>query len=195
GGLWDWDRFDADGGDSLQGWWPYRRSFTRTDGPPNDVARPWLCNEMGNVGNYATNSPGSRIGYVNPNPARGNGKTNFGVLGYWHVDPGNTVAQDYTPGTGNQIPGTNAKLPGWAPLDLSFLYQTNMSTQTNQTAASRRGWFQFDPKKVGSVVTPGNAGMGGAPNFISNTGIGQPADSFMVYLGVPVDLGAVNLAD
>src|SRR6266850_2696115 len=261
-GLWDWDRFNADESDSLQGWWPYRRSFTRVDGPPNDIARPWLCNEMGNVGNYTTNSPGSRNGGAY-------GKKNFGVLGYWHVDPGNSVAQDYTPGTGNQIPGTNAQLPAWAPLDgtgsawcgmrahgdrialdantgnpfsvtvlelngeqggslsqgtakgypgypgqmdqflytdvevsspaatldLSFLYQTSMSTSTNQTASSRRGWFQFDPKVVGAVVTPGNAGMGGAPNFISNTGIGQPADSFMVYLGVPVDIGAVNLAN
>src|SRR6266487_2593428 len=36
-GLWTWDRFNANESDSLQGWWPYRRAFTRADGPPNDV--------------------------------------------------------------------------------------------------------------------------------------------------------------
>src|SRR6266850_1812393 len=106
-GFWDWDRFNADESDSLQGWWPMRRAYSKIDGPSNDVQRPWLCAEMGNQGCYATNSPGSRNG----GPY---GKKNFGVLGYWHIDPGNTVA--IVPGT-NAIAGTNPISPAWAPLD------------------------------------------------------------------------------
>jgi len=249
-GLWDWDRFNADESDSLQGWWPMRRFFNRTDGPTNDVARPWLCAEIGNGGNYSSNSPDSRNG-------GSFGKQNFGVLSYWHVDPGPAITSTI-PGTNPAAPavpagvawcglrshgdlsvvdpimgnaynmsvlefvgenggslsqGTSKGFPGYpgqmdqllytdvdvssdaATLDLSFLYETSMSTTANTAATGRRGWFQFDPKIVGNVVTPGGVGMGGAPNFISNTGIGEPADSFMVYIGVPVDNGAVNLSD
>ncbi len=107
--------------------------------------------------------------------------------------------------------GTNKKLPGYpgqmdqmlyrdlvidaptATLDLSFLYRTAMSTATTTSAITRTGWFQFDPTIVGPVAVAGpNAGV---PNYISNTGIGQPADSFMVYLGVPVDIDDLYLAD
>jgi len=109
--------------------------------------------------------------------------------------------------------GTNKKFPGYpsqmdqllyadvqiasgATLDLSFLYQTAMSLGATSTAATRTGWFQFDPSVVGPVAVAGpNLG---APNYISNTGIAapntQPADSFMVYIGVPVDINSTSLA-
>ena len=80
-----------------------------------------------------------------------------------------------------------------ASLNLTFLYQTAMSTSATSTVSTRAGWFQFDPTVVGPVAVAGpNAGI---PNFISNTGVGQPADSFMVYLGVPVDIDNLYLAD
>ena len=107
--------------------------------------------------------------------------------------------------------GTNKKFPGYpsqmdqmlyrdvemtsssATLTLSFLYRTAMSTTASSTSSTRAGWFQFDPTVVGPVAVAGpNAGVA---NYVANTGIGQPADSFMVYIGVPVDIDAVYLAD
>jgi len=80
-----------------------------------------------------------------------------------------------------------------ASLDLTFLYQTAMSTSATSTASTRTGWFQFDPTVVGPVAVAGpNAGIA---NYVPNTAIGQPADSFMVYLGVPVDIDDLYLAD
>jgi hypothetical protein len=113
-------------------------------------------------------------------------------------------------GTGSGV-GTNKHFPGYpgqmdqmlyrdvevtqanATLDLSFLYRTVMSTGTTTTASIRTGWFQFDPTVVGPVAAPGpNAGL---PNYVANTGIGQPADSFMVYVGMPVNVDDLYLAD
>src|SRR5262249_20028914 len=37
--------------------------------------------------------------------------------------------------------------------------------------------------------------IGNVSNFVQNTGTGSPADSFIVYLGVPVDLDNVTTAD
>lgn len=68
-----------------------------------------------------------------------------------------------------------------ATLDLSFSYRTAMSTLTNTSAATRTGWFVYDPTIVGAVAVAGP--MSGAPNYIANTGTGSPADSFLVYLG------------
>jgi len=80
-----------------------------------------------------------------------------------------------------------------ATLNLGFLYQTAMSTAATSSAATRTGWFQFDPTTIGTtpVVGPNN----GIANYIPNTAVGQPADSFMVYLAVPVDVQNVFLAD
>jgi hypothetical protein len=66
--------------------------------------------------------------------------------------------------------------PG-ANLTLSFKYQTRMSTAYGTSLATRTGWFDKDPL----AVTTGN--------FISSSAAGTsaPIDSFMVYLGVPVD--------
>jgi len=63
------------------------------------------------------------------------------------------------------------------PLDVSFTYRTLMSTDKDLTSTTRTGWFDGDPLKVA------------AGNFISSNdaGTNAPVDSFMVYLGVPVD--------
>ena len=247
-GFWDWDHFQPDESDSLQGWWPMRRAYSITGGLTLlDTDRPWWAVDMGNQGNYVLNSA--------------NGRTR-GVLSYWHVDGGSTASQILLPGTNSPQPawaplhgygsawcglrghgdmtyvdpvtgnpynatvmefngengggpgsgiGTGKIFPGYpsqmdqmlyrdvemtspsASLDLSFLYQTTMSTSATSVASTRTGWFQFDPTVVGPVAVAGpNAGIA---NYVPNTGIGQPADSFMVYLGVPVDIDDLYLAD
>src|ERR1041385_5633241 len=62
-------------------------------------------------------------------------------------------------------------------LTLSFKYRTRMSTQIGTTASTRSGWFHGDPL----AVTTGN--------FISSSAAGAnaPTDSFMVYVGAPVN--------
>jgi hypothetical protein len=62
-------------------------------------------------------------------------------------------------------------------LSVSFLYRTRMSTSIGTTASTRTGWFHGDPL----AVTAGN--------FISSSAAGTnaPKDSFMVYVGAPVN--------
>ena len=71
------------------------------------------------------------------------------------------------------------------PLNISFLYRTRMSTGVDLAAATRTGWFHGDPL----AVTAGN--------FISSTAAGAnaPIDSFMVYVGVPVNDAACLYSD
>ncbi|MEQ1731340.1 MAG: hypothetical protein ABL982_23465, partial [Vicinamibacterales bacterium] len=67
--------------------------------------------------------------------------------------------------------------PAGQPLNISFLYRTRMSTSITTTASTRTGWFHGDPLQVA------------AGNYISSTAAGAsaPTDSFLVYVGVPVD--------
>jgi hypothetical protein len=62
-------------------------------------------------------------------------------------------------------------------LTVSFKYRTRMSTLFGTTAATRTGWFHGDPLAVT------------ASNFVSSTALGlsAPQDSFMVYVGAPVN--------
>src|SRR5207249_5848645 len=61
-----------------------------------DFQRPWWAVDIGNQGNYVL--PGTQ------------GRTR-GVIGYWHVDCGNSGADAQV-----LIPGTNAPAMTWAPL-------------------------------------------------------------------------------
>src|SRR5258706_2324071 len=236
-GIWDWDTFASGESDSLQGWWPIRLSYLITgDLAIADTDRPWWAVDIGNQGNYVSNSHQQR--------------RTFGVTGYWHVDGGSfqqyvvgfpgTATMTWQPISGNSSawcglrahgdthyqdpltgnyfnqsvleynginvgagPATSKRFPGYASqwdqllyrdveiasgasLSLSFAYRTKMSTATDTRAAVRTGWFQYDPTTIGT-------GAGAGPNqnlsnFVSNTGAGQPADSFMVYIGVPADV-------
>jgi len=108
--------------------------------------------------------------------------------------------------TGGGI-GTNHKFPGYASqwdqmayrdinmgastsLTVRFRFRTNMSTGIGTAAATRTGWFDKDPLPV----TVGGAAAG---NFISSTAAGTsaPIDSFMVYVGAPVNDAATLYAD
>ncbi len=70
-------------------------------------------------------------------------------------------------------------------LAVSFLYRTRMSTSIGTTASTRTGWFHGDPL----AVTAGN--------FISSSAAGAnaPKDSFMVYVGAPVNDAACVYSD
>src|SRR5262252_5599128 len=70
-------------------------------------------------------------------------------------------------------------------LTVSFSYRTRMSTSINQTSSTRTGWFHGDPLAVVSG------------NFISSSaaGLAAPQDSFMVYVGRPVNDAACVYSD
>jgi hypothetical protein len=70
-------------------------------------------------------------------------------------------------------------------LTVSFNYRTRMSTSIATAAATRTGWFHGDPL----AVTSGN--------FISSSAAGAaaPQDSFMVYVGAPVNDAACVYSD
>jgi len=70
-------------------------------------------------------------------------------------------------------------------LTVSFAYRTRMSTSIGTVAGTRTGWFHGDPL----AVTLGN--------FISSSAAGAsaPQDSFMVYVGAPVNDAACVYSD
>jgi len=70
-------------------------------------------------------------------------------------------------------------------LTVTFNYRTRMSTSIGSAAATRTGWFHGDPL----AVTSGN--------FISSSAAGAaaPQDSFMVYVGAPVNDAACVYSD
>src|SRR6185369_2494215 len=95
--------------------------------------------------------------------------------------------------------GTNHKFPGYASqwdqmayrdvdvgtatsLTVRFRFRTNMSTGFGTVGSTRTGWFDKDPLPV-------TANAAAAGNFISSTdaGTSAPVDSFMVYVGAPVN--------
>lgn len=236
-GVWTFDHRQPGEADSLQGWWPVALPYVSAPfSVQPDRERPFFGLDYGNQGNYAIN--------------QGSPKRTFGVTGYWHRDPGNSLPPSALPGTspaalqwsplagaasawcglrshgdvtvidpttGNPFnqtvldfngnhwaeagsrseTGTDRNFPGYGSqwdqmlyrdvvlfegqgLDVSFLYRTNLSTGRITDTGRRIGWFDKDP------LRPPTSGDG---NFISSTdaGLNAPADSFMVYIGVPVE--------
>ena len=97
-GYWDWDRFNAGEHDSLQGWWPLERGIGTTGGVSvSDVLRPFHGLDHGNLGCYTIN--------------QGWPQRTFGVVGYWHRDPGANVPG--LPDTGAVVAGPGVE---WTPL-------------------------------------------------------------------------------
>src|SRR5262252_704920 len=76
--LWHWDNtVGIQAPDSLRGWWPLRRQYNKTGGLTlTDDQRPWWALDHGNLGNYVISQQSSA-------------KRTFGVVSYWHGDPGN----------------------------------------------------------------------------------------------------------
>jgi len=111
-----------------------------------------------------------------------------------------TVLEFQNEGDGGS--GTNKHFPGYTnqmdqllyrdipaaegnALTISFNYRTLLSTSIVTTGVTRTGWFDKDPL----AVTAGN--------FISSSAAGAsaPADSFMVYIGSPVDDASCRYSD
>ena len=98
-------------------------------------------------------------------------------------------------GSGNNFPGypdqidqilyRDIPMLSSQSLTVTFKYRTRMSTSIGTLAATRTGWFHGDPL----AVTAGN--------FISSSfaGANAPQDSFMVYIGRPVDDAACVYSD
>ncbi len=96
-GTWDFDHFQNGETDSLQGWWPIQAPFG-SRGPTDfdDNLRPWFSLDYGNQGNYVI--------------PQGSPKRTFGVVGYWHRDPGSALSPLPNP---DAVPGPN---PEWTPI-------------------------------------------------------------------------------
>jgi hypothetical protein len=228
--MWDWDNTaGAQAPDSLMGWWPIRDQYNATAGLTlTDDQRPWWALDHGNIGNYVISQQAAA-------------KRTFGVVGYWHADPGSSAgsAVMWSPITGTRSAwcglrghgdlsvvdavtgqafnqdcvqylgrggpaggGSSQRFPGYVDqadqmlyrdiamtpaqsLTVTFNYRTRMSTAIGTTAATRTGWFHGDPL----ALTSGN--------FISSNAAGAnaPQDSFMVYVGAPVNDAAVVYSD
>jgi hypothetical protein len=72
-----------------------------------------------------------------------------------------------------------------ASLTVRFRFRTVLSTAVNTAPATRTGWYDSDP--LGVVSGPNNPQLN---NFISSSDAGDalaPRDSFMVYVGSPVE--------
>src|SRR5436190_758714 len=228
--FWDWDNsVGIQAADSLHGWWPIREQYNATGGLTlTDDQRPWWALDHGNSGNYVISQQSSA-------------KRTFGVVSYWHADPGAAAGQAmlWSPISGTKSAwcglrqhgdqsvkdqvtgqafnqdvvqflhrggtaggGSNNRFPGYVDqadqmlyrdiamlpsqsLTVSFNYRTRMSTSIGTTAATRTGWFHGDPL----AVTSGN--------FISSSaaGVNASQDSFMVYVGAPVNDAACVYSD
>jgi hypothetical protein len=225
--FWDFENsVGLQAADSLHGWWPLHRQYNSTGGLTlTDDQRTWWALDHGNIGNYIISQNASA-------------RRSFGVVGYWHRDPGGPGAgvmwtplggtnsawcglrqhgdnTQVDPVTGNPFnqnvvhalgdatgTGSANNFPGYPSqidqllyrdipmltsqsLSVTFNYRTRMSTSIGTAAATRTGWFHGDPL----AVTAGN--------FISSSAAGTnaPQDSFMVYVGAPVNDAACVYSD
>src|SRR5262245_54850865 len=164
----------------------------------------WSATEVGGAGSTASAWMGMRsTGDLSAVDLIANGGTgnafNADLLQYQGNNGFNAVGSVAVNGTDHSFPGYGSQMDQMLYRDvqlnegdgltISFNFSTNMSTDKNTTTGARAGWFDKDPVSnaqigVGSGATPSNDG-----NFISSDGAGAnaPADSFMVYVGAPVN--------
>jgi flagellar hook capping protein FlgD len=96
------------------------------------------------------------------------------------------------PGYGDQwdqLMYRDIQLTDGSSLTVSFTYRTNMDNRAfTASAATRIGWFHFDPLK-GPTLNDGN--------FISSTdaSLNAPVDSFSVLIGTPVNDASCTYSD
>ena len=164
----------------------------------------WSATEVGGAGSTASAWMGMRsTGDLSAVDAIANGGTgnpfNADLLQYQGNNGFNHVGSVSANGTDHNFPGygsqmdqmlyRDVQLAEGDGLNISFNFSTNMSTVKNTTTGVRCGWFDKDPISnaqigVGAGATPSSDG-----NFISSdvAGANAPCDSFMVYVGAPVN--------
>ena len=191
-GLWHRDRGNAAiaGADSI---------------PGTNVQLPkWSPAEVGGPGSTASAWMGMRshgdLSHVDDVTLGGTGNPfNASLLQYQGNNGFNQVGSVSVNGTDHNFPGygsqmdqmlyRDVQLAEGDGLTISFNFSTNMSTLKNTSTGVRAGWFDKDPISnaqigVGASATPSSDG-----NFISSdaAGANAPCDSFMVYVGAPVN--------
>src|SRR5262245_17454295 len=193
----------------VTGLWHRDRGNLATGSPdsiPGTNVQPvlWSPTECGGPGSTASAWMGMRshgdLSHVDlvANGGAGN-PFNASLLQYQGNNGFNAVGSVAVNGTDHNFPGygsqmdqmlyRDVQLAEGDGLTLSFTFSTNMSTLKNTTTGVRGGWFDKDPISnaqigVGPGATPSNDG-----NFISSdvAGVNAPCDSFMVYVGAPVN--------
>jgi hypothetical protein len=164
----------------------------------------WSPVEFGGAGSTASAWMGVRSnGDLTVKDETSNGGTgnafNGDLFQYQGNNGFNQVGSTSANGTDHLFPGYGSQMdqmlyrdvqlaPGDG-LNISFNYATNMSLNKITAHNFQSGWFNFDP------ISPARSGPGqlGSPtsdgNYISAVlaGANQPCDSFMVYVGAPVN--------
>jgi hypothetical protein len=116
---------------------------------------------------------------------------NSAVLQYWGTNSSLQFSSARTVGTDNNFPGYGSQWDqmlyrdvsfaanATGAVSISFKYTTNMDTRQDGTHASQAGWFDKDPLK--------DATAGIATGDFRSANVSDVVDSFMVYVGAPVD--------
>jgi len=169
-------------------------------GGPGSTASCWMG--LRSHGDFSTQDKvtlGGTGNYFNADLMQFQGNNGFNQIGSVHVN-----------GTDNNFPGYGSQMDQMlyrdisvgegGGLNVSFNFSTNISLLKNTTAGVAVGWFDKDPLSsaqvgVGAGATPSNDG-----NFIASqpgatVSANAPCDSFMVYIGAPVNDNNVTFTD
>ncbi len=170
----------------------------------------WLPTEVGGAGSTASAWMGIRShGDLSVRDEVANGGTgnpfNAVLLENQGNNGGNQVGSVSATGTDHNFPGYGSQMDQMLyrdvqlletdGLNIAFNYSTNMSTLKITATASQIGWFDKDPLSPAANGAYGTVTSDG--NFISATAAGAnaPCDSFMVYIGAPVNDAACDYTD
>ena len=184
----------------------------------NPTGPSWTGTFVGGAGSTASAWMGIRShGDLTVRDEVANGGTgnyfNASVLEYQGNNAFNQAGSSSNGGA-NPAKGTDHNFPGYGSqmdqmlyrdvvlaegdgLVISFNYSTEMSTNKNTTTTQRIGWFDKDPISPAQVGDPATSTPSSDGNFISSSvaGAGAPCDSFMVYVGAPVNDAAVRFSN
>src|SRR5262245_7825760 len=124
---------------------------------------------------------------------------NAAVLQYQGNNGFNPVGSVSVTGTDHNFPGYGSQMDQMLYRDvplaegdgltISFNFSTNMSTDKNSTSGITSCWFDKDPISNAQIGVGSGALPSSDNNFISGAvaGANAPCDSFMVYVGAPVN--------
>src|SRR5262245_48737293 len=164
----------------------------------------WSATEVGGAGSTASAWMGMRsVGDLSAIDLVANGGTgnpfNASLLQYQGNNAFNATGSVAVSGSDHSFPGygsqvdqmlyRDVQLAEGDGLNLSFNFSTNMSTLKVSSVGVEAGWFDKDPISNAQVGVRAGATPSSDGNFISATvaGANAPCDSFMVYVGAPVN--------